>query len=75
MSVLKLVNYRNVLQQQCNLEQRILKNVLALATHSPDAFAYHVMEGPGYGFTGRRSNTHSKMCISRGKTCPNSGML
>jgi len=40
--------YRNVLQQQCNLEQRVLKNALALATHSPAAFAYHVMQGPGY---------------------------
>lgn len=40
--------YRNVLLQQCNLEQRILKNALALATHSPDAFAYHIMQGPGY---------------------------
>lgn len=40
--------YRNVLLQQCNLEQKILKNALALATHSPDAFAYHVMQGPGY---------------------------
>jgi len=36
--------YRNVLQQQCNLEQRVLKNALALATHSSDAFAYHVMQ-------------------------------
>lgn len=40
--------YRNVLQQQCYLEQKILKNALALATHSPDAFAYHLMQGPGY---------------------------
>ena len=40
--------YRNVLLQQCNLEQKILKNALALATHSPDAFAYHVMQRPGY---------------------------
>jgi len=40
--------YRNVLQQQCNLEQRVLKNALALATHSPDTFAYHIMQGSGY---------------------------
>jgi len=40
--------YRNVLQQQCNLEQRVLKNAFALATHSSDAFAYHIMQGPGY---------------------------
>jgi len=40
--------YRNVFQQQCNLEQRVLKNGLALATHSPDVFAYHIMQGPGY---------------------------
>ncbi|KYM76159.1 hypothetical protein ALC53_13432 [Atta colombica] len=30
-----------------NLEQKILKNALALATHSPDAFAY-VMQRPRY---------------------------
>ena len=40
--------YRNVLQQQCNLEQKILKNILALAIHSLDAFAYHLMQGHGY---------------------------
>ncbi|XP_039308450.1 uncharacterized protein LOC120358389 [Solenopsis invicta] len=36
--------YRNVLQQQCTLEQKVLKNALALATHAPDAFAYHIMQ-------------------------------
>jgi len=34
-----------MLQQQCNLEQKILKNTLVLAIHSPDAFAYHLMKG------------------------------
>jgi len=43
--------YRNVFLQQCNLEQKILKNALALATHSPDVFAYHMQrpwQGPRY---------------------------
>jgi len=40
--------YRNVLQQQCNLEERVLKNALVFATHSPDAFAYHIMQEPGF---------------------------
>jgi len=40
--------YRNVLQQQCNLEQKVLKNASTLPTHFSDAFAYHIMQGPGY---------------------------
>lgn len=40
--------YRNILQQQCTLEQKTLQNALAIATQSPDIFAYHVMKGPGY---------------------------
>lgn len=40
--------YRNLLNQQCNLEQRMLQNTLAIATQSPDIFAYHLMKGPGY---------------------------
>lgn len=40
--------YRNLLLQQCNLEQKILHNSLAIASQSPDIFAYHFMKGPGY---------------------------
>ncbi|XP_067209983.1 uncharacterized protein [Linepithema humile] len=40
--------YRNLLLQQCRLEQQILHNSLAIATQSPDIFAYHFMKGPGY---------------------------
>lgn len=40
--------YRNILLQQCNLELRMLQNALAIATRSPDIFAYHFMKGPGY---------------------------
>ncbi|KAL6421669.1 hypothetical protein ACFW04_014484 [Cataglyphis niger] len=40
--------YRNILLQQCNLEQQMLQNALAIATQSPDIFAYHLMKGPGY---------------------------
>ena len=36
--------YRNVLQQQCNLEENTenTKNALALAIGFPDIFAYHI---------------------------------
>lgn len=40
--------YRNILLQQCNLEQQLLQNALAIATQSPDIFAYYLMKGPGY---------------------------
>ena len=40
--------YRNILLQQCQLEQKLLRNSLAIATQSPDIFAYHFMKGPGY---------------------------
>lgn len=40
--------YRNILLQQCNLEQKTLQNALAIATQAPDIFAYHLMKGPGY---------------------------
>lgn len=40
--------YRNILLHQCQLEQKILHNSLAIATQSPDVFAYHFMKGPGY---------------------------
>ncbi|XP_067209354.1 uncharacterized protein [Linepithema humile] len=40
--------YKNILLQQCQLEQKILHNSLAIATQSPDVFAYHFMKGPGY---------------------------
>ncbi|XP_071577417.1 uncharacterized protein [Temnothorax nylanderi] len=40
--------YRNILLQQCNLELKMLQNALAIATQSPDIFAYHFMKGPGY---------------------------
>lgn len=40
--------YRNILLQQCNLEYRLLQNALAIASRSPDIFAYHFMKGPGY---------------------------
>lgn len=40
--------YLNVLKQQCQLEQKVLKNALAIATQSPDIFAYYLMKEPGY---------------------------
>ncbi|XP_071632788.1 uncharacterized protein [Temnothorax longispinosus] len=40
--------YRNILLQQCDLESKMIHNALAIATRSPDIFAYHFMKGPGY---------------------------
>ncbi|XP_025157199.1 uncharacterized protein LOC112589174 [Harpegnathos saltator] len=40
--------YRNMLYQQCYLEQKMLQNALAIATQSPDIFAYHFMKASGY---------------------------
>ncbi|KAL6431965.1 hypothetical protein ACFW04_007415 [Cataglyphis niger] len=42
--------YRNILLQQCNLEQQMLQNALVIATQHlcPHIFAYHLMKGPGY---------------------------
>ncbi|KYN05855.1 hypothetical protein ALC62_03208 [Cyphomyrmex costatus] len=40
--------YKNVLLQQCQIEYGMMQNSLAIATGSPDVFAYHFMKGPGY---------------------------
>jgi len=40
--------YHNILLQQCSLERKMMQNALAIATQSPDIFAYHLMKGPGY---------------------------
>ncbi|EZA46687.1 hypothetical protein X777_03446 [Ooceraea biroi] len=40
--------YRNILIQQCSLERKMMQNALAIATQSPDIFAYYLMKGPGY---------------------------
>ena len=34
--------------QRCKKERRILENSLAIASQSPDQFAYNLMKGPGY---------------------------
>ncbi|RLU25508.1 hypothetical protein DMN91_001664 [Ooceraea biroi] len=40
--------YRNILIQQCNLEQQMLQNALAISTQAPNIFACYLMKGPGY---------------------------
>lgn len=40
--------YHNLIEHRCNLEREILKNSLAIASRSPDIFAYNLMKGPGY---------------------------
>ena len=56
--------YRNVLLQQCNLEHKILKNALALRTHSPECFAYHIMQRLGYMALLAGEIIHIVKCIS-----------
>lgn len=40
--------YRDVILHRCRQEREIIKNSLAIATLSPDQFAYNLMKGPGY---------------------------
>lgn len=40
--------YHDLLLHKCELEREMLKNRLAIATQTPDEFAYHLMKGPGY---------------------------
>ena len=40
--------YRDILLQQCEIEKKMLRNALAIATQSPDIFAYHITQGPGH---------------------------
>ena len=54
--------YRDVLQR-CNLEREPLKNALAIATQSPDEFAYNLMKGPGYMAVTAGEVVHIIKCI------------
>ncbi|KAL7299003.1 hypothetical protein TKK_0008099 [Trichogramma kaykai] len=40
--------YRDILTERCRLERQTLMNSLAIASGSPDQFAYNFMKGPGY---------------------------
>ena len=40
--------YLNILTKICELERKEIQNSLSLASHSPDEFAYNVMQKPGY---------------------------
>lgn len=40
--------YQDVLQQKCELERQVLKNVLSIARLVPEEFAYSIMKSPGY---------------------------
>jgi len=55
--------YRNILLEQCRLELRLLQNSLAIATHSPDIFAYHFMKGPGYMAVATGEVIHILKCV------------
>ena len=55
--------YHDVLTQRCILEQQILRNTLTSATQSPDAFAYHLMKGPGNMSLVAREEVHIVKCI------------
>ena len=55
--------YRDVLLQQCNLERETLKSALAIATQTPDEFAYNLMKGPGYMAVTSGEVVHVIKCI------------
>ena len=40
--------YHDLLTYKCQLEQRIFKNSLIIATQAPEECAYDLMKGPGY---------------------------
>ena len=40
--------YEDILTQRCKEERSILQNALAIASQSPDQFAYNLMKGSGY---------------------------
>lgn len=40
--------YLDVIKQRCALERETIKNSLAIASQSPDEFAYNLMKGPGF---------------------------
>ena len=40
--------YLNILIKICELEGKEIQNSLSLASHTPDEFAYNVMQKPGY---------------------------
>ncbi|APG78725.1 putative glycoprotein [Hubei chuvirus-like virus 3] len=40
--------YKELNQQRCRLERKVLKNMLSIATIDPTAFAYMYMDSPGY---------------------------
>ena len=55
--------YLDVVTQRCNLERQTLKNALAIATQSPDEFAYHLMKSPGYMAVVAGEVVHIVKCI------------
>lgn len=56
--------YRNILYQQCNLEQKMLQNALAIATQSSKVFVYHLMKEPGYTSILAGEVIHIVKCLS-----------
>ncbi|XP_070512818.1 uncharacterized protein [Cardiocondyla obscurior] len=55
--------YRNVILEQCRLELQLLRNSLAIATQSPDIFAFHFMKGPGYMAVSTGEVIHIIKCV------------
>ncbi|KAL0128582.1 hypothetical protein PUN28_003737 [Cardiocondyla obscurior] len=55
--------YRNVILEQCRLELQLLRNSLAIATQSPDIFAFHFMKGPGYMAVSTGEVVHIIKCV------------
>ncbi|KAL7296737.1 hypothetical protein TKK_0010150 [Trichogramma kaykai] len=55
--------YRDIVSERCRIERQTLKNSLAIASNSPDQFAYNFMKGPGYMALNAGEVIHILKCI------------
>lgn len=55
--------YRDAIMHRCGQKRDIIKNALAIATLSPNQFAYNLIKGPGYMAVFAVGNAHSIKCL------------
>lgn len=55
--------YFDLLHHKCKIERQVLNNALAIATRSPDEFAYRLMREPGYMAVLSGEVIHLMKCI------------
>lgn len=55
--------YLDLVRQRCTVERETIKNSLAIATNSPDEFAYNLMKGPGYMAVPSGEVIHIIQCV------------